>query len=349
MAYQIPERLKKLQAYEPVTEVYRVRLDANESFIDLPENIRKDVLKAINQVEFNRYPDPEAKELCRCFGEFFQIDPGLLTAGNGSDELISLIVQNFLEPGQTMLTVSPDFSMYGFYAQAAGAKVEILEKQDMALSAEDVIEKARKTETELIIFSNPCNPTALQLGREEILRIVSQSTALVVVDEAYMDFSEGSVLNEVENYSNLIVLKTCSKAFGMAAIRLGFAAANEEISRILKAAKSPYNVNSLTQAAGCAVLKHRDYLQECTERIKKSVRELYEGLKVLAGKKQQIRKLYPTSANFVYMDIKDAEDVFEGLKKAGISVRFMGGYLRICAGSQEENREVLQNLEKLLQ
>ena len=92
MAYQIPEKLKKLQAYEPVTEVYKVRLDANESFIDLPDEIRKEVLEAISQVEFNRYPDPEAKELCQCFGEFFQVDSRLLTAGNGSDELISLIV-----------------------------------------------------------------------------------------------------------------------------------------------------------------------------------------------------------------------------------------------------------------
>lgn len=349
MAYQIPEKLKKLQAYEPVTEVYKVRLDANESFIDLPDEIRKEVLEAISQVEFNRYPDPEAKELCQCFGEFFQVDSRLLTAGNGSDELISLIVQNFLEPGQTMLTVSPDFSMYGFYAQAVGAKVEILDKQDMVLCAEDMIQKARETGAELIIFSNPCNPTALKLERQDILQIVAQTDALVVVDEAYMDFSEGSVLDEIENYGNLIVLKTCSKAFGMAAIRLGFAAANEEITRILKAAKSPYNVNSLTQAAGCAVLKHREYLQECTEKIKESVGELYAGLKALKEKKQQIRKLYPTSTNFVYVDIKAGETVFEGLKKVGISVRFMKGYLRICAGSQRENQEILQSLENLLQ
>lgn len=128
--------------------------------------------------------------------------------------------------------------------------------------------KARETGAELIIFSNPCNPTALKLERQDILQIVAQTDALVVVDEAYMDFSEGSVLDEIENYGNLIVLKTCSKAFGMAAIRLGFAAANEEITRILKAAKSPYNVNSLTQAAGCAVLKHRNICRNVRRKLK---------------------------------------------------------------------------------
>ena len=109
MAYEIPERLKKLQSYQPVTEVYQVRLDANESFLDLPENIRKDVLEAIRQVEFHRYPDPEARELCQCFGEFFHIPSTLITAGNGSDELISLIIQSFLIPGESMVTYKSGF------------------------------------------------------------------------------------------------------------------------------------------------------------------------------------------------------------------------------------------------
>lgn len=348
MAYEIPERLKKLQSYQPVTEVYQVRLDANESFLDLPENIRKDVLEAIRQVEFHRYPDPEARELCQCFGEFFHIPSTLITAGNGSDELISLIIQSFLIPGESMVTVSPDFSMYEFYAQAAGVKVQVLEKQDMQLCAEDLIQKVRECSAGLLIFSNPCNPTALKLEREDVLKVVREIDALVVVDEAYMDFSEGSVLNEVENYTNLIVLKTCSKAFGMAAIRLGFAAANRDITGVLKAVKSPYNVNSLTQAAGCAVLKHQDYLRECTEKIREATAELYTGLKKIEEKKERIRKIYPTSTNFIYIEIEGAKSLFEALKKEGISVRFMNGYLRICAGNHKENKAVLQAVEKIL-
>ena len=127
-----------------------------------------------------------------------------------------------------MLTILPDFSMYTFYTSMVGAKVEVMNKDEsMEMKAEDVIERAKACKAKLIIFSNPCNPTALKLEREEILEIIKAVDALVVVDEAYMDFSQGSVLDEIENYDNLIVLKTCSKAFGMAAIRLGFAAANE--------------------------------------------------------------------------------------------------------------------------
>ena len=105
--YQIPEKLKNIEIYQPVTESYRVRLDANESFLDLPDSIRKEVAQAVSEIEFNRYPDPTAKELCEKFGTFYQIKPELLTAGNGSDELISIITQNFLEKGPGFRTIIP--------------------------------------------------------------------------------------------------------------------------------------------------------------------------------------------------------------------------------------------------
>lgn len=348
MGYKIPEKLKNLQIYDPVTETYRVRLDANESFLDLPEEIRKDVVKAVADIGFNRYPDPLAGELCRKFGSFFHIKPDLLTAGNGSDELISIIISTFLSPGQTMITVMPDFSMYVFYARSMGANAEILQKgEDMEISAEDVIERAEQTDAKLIIFSNPCNPTSLNLNREDILHIIEKVNALVVVDEAYMDFSDGSVLDEIENYENLIVLKTFSKAFGMAAVRLGMAASNKGITKILRTVKSPYNVNAMTQAAGCAILEHKEYLKECIAKIKESAVDLQEKMLALQKKKTEIEKVYPTSTNFIYMKTGRAEEVFAALKKEGISIRFMNGYLRIAAGSEQENEELLQALDRL--
>lgn len=348
MAYEIPERLKNMQIYNPVTEAYKVRLDANESFLDLPEDIRKEVAEAIAKVEFNRYPDPLASEVCRKFGEFFHLKPELLTAGNGSDELISIIVPNFLSPGETMLTVLPDFSMYAFYAQTIGAKAEALQKPDtMEICGEDVIKRVKETGAKLLIFSNPCNPTSLKMERRDILHVIENTDALVVVDEAYMDFSEGSVLNEIEHYDNLIVLKTCSKAFGMAAVRLGFAAANKEITGVLRTLKSPYNVNTLTQAAAGVVLGHTEYLTECIEKIRKSTEELYAKLTELALVKEEIITIYPTSTNFIYMKTKRGEEVYEALKKEGISIRCMNGYLRIAAGSSKENAQLLQALDRL--
>ena len=298
MSYELPEKLKNLPKYDPVTEIYRVRLDANESFLEMPEDIKKEILEAVSKVEFNRYPDPNATELCRKFGELFDVKPELLTAGNGSDELISIIVPNFLGEGDTMLTILPDFSMYTFYTRMVGARAEALNKdENMKITPEQIIAKAAQCNARLLVFSNHCNPTAVIMSREDILKVVGAVDAMVVVDEAYMEFTEGSVLNEIENYENLIVLKTCSKAFGMAAIRLGFAAANARITNILKTLKAPYNVNSMTQAAGCVILSHREYLENCTARIKESVRSLYQEMKTLAEKKKDIQRLYPTATD----------------------------------------------------
>ncbi len=349
MSYELPEKLKNLPKYDPVTEIYRVRLDGNESFLEMPENIKQEILKAVSEVEFNRYPDPNATELCRKFGELFHVKPELLTAGNGSDELISIIVPNFLGEGDCMLTILPDFSMYTFYTRMVGARAEALNKdENMEVTPEEIIEKAAQCNAKLLVFSNPCNPTAVTMSREDILKMVGAVDAMVVVDEAYMEFSEGSVLDEIENYENLIVLKTCSKAFGMAAIRLGFAGANARITNILKTLKAPYNVNSMTQAVGSVILGHKEYLENCTAQIKASAQELYQAMKVLAEKKQDIQKLYPTATNFLYIKTDRSSEIYEALKKEGISIRNMKGYLRISAGSRAENQELVQALDRLL-
>lgn len=349
MAYQIPEKLKNLEIYEPVTEEYQVRLDANESFQDLPADVRADVLDAVAKVNFNRYPDPYCTRLNQKFAAFFKVDPKCVTAGNGSDELISILVANFLCPGDTMMVALPDFSMYGFYAQMCGAKVEALtKKEDMTVTADEIIKRAKACGAKMLIFSNPCNPTSLGIGKNEILKIIGNCEALVVVDEAYMDFTEGSVLDQIKEYDNLIVLKTCSKAFGMAAIRLGFAVADEKLTNIIRAVKSPYNVNSMTQAAGCAVLDHPEYLRSCIRSIQLSREDLYERLKKMEAEKEDIETVFPTATNFVYMKVRHSEEVFKELKKRSISIRLMGEYLRISAGTKEENDAVISAFHEII-
>ena len=137
MAYKIPEKLRSLEIYDPVTEEYDVRLDANESYLNVPEEIRNDIMDAIRKVEFNRYPDPLARELRKKAGAFFHVKPELLTAGNGSDELISLIVPNFLDRGDTMLVAVPDFSMYWFYAQFNDI-IEVFKSYNFPLSVSGI-------------------------------------------------------------------------------------------------------------------------------------------------------------------------------------------------------------------
>ena len=342
--YELPQKLQNLTPYDPLTGSYRIRLDANESFLSPPPELMEELMAAVMRVDFNRYPDPYAVELCEKCAAFFGVDPSMVVAGNGSDELIGLIVSWFTEPGDTMAVVRPDFSMYSFYAQPCGLRLLAFDKDPdtLALDADALITRAREAGAKLLIFSNPCNPTSLAATRADVLKIVDGLPGcLVVVDEAYMDFAEGSILRTAGEHDNLIVLKTCSKAFGMAAIRLGFAVANPVLTGAIKAAKSPYNVNSMTQAAGCVLFSHPDYLTGCADEIKRS-------RDALAGEKADLLDVRPTCANFVFLRLTDAKGVYEALLARGVAVRLMGDRLRISAGAPIENRALLSTLREIL-
>ena len=348
MGYELPEKLKNIKAYEPVSGEFRTHLDANESFLFLTEEILDEIGQAVKKIQYNRYPDPESRGVCRKYAELLGIRPEIVMAGNGSDELISLIMANFADPGDRVLVAAPDFSMYEFYALSCGLSPVILDKENLVLDKEALIEKAKETNSKIVIFSNPCNPSSLELSEEDVLEIAGRLDCLVVADEAYMDFSDSSIADRTEEYENLIVLKTCSKAFGLAAIRLGFAVSNERLTGILKTVKSPYNVNTLTQTVGEIVLSHKEYLKRCRDKICKERDYLYQEIEKLQQAYPNVFTLYPTKTNFVFLKTDCGEKIYEGMKAEKIAVRLMKGSLRICTGSREENNEMLAVLEDCL-
>jgi len=348
MTYQLNDKVKNLVPYDAIAGDYKIRLDANESFIDPGEIFREQLLSAISGVKFNRYPDPMATELREKFARYYGIDPSSVVAGNGSDELISVIQGAFLRPGDRLLTFSPDFSMYQFYGEIYEKTNCVVEKDEtLALTADDVLKAVRKYDPAAVLFSNPCSPTSLIMAREDVLRIAENTDALVIVDEAYMDFSDQSVIKNAEKLDNLIVLKTCSKALGLAAVRLGFAVSSKEIVRALHAVRSPYNVNALSQAVGCVIFSNPDYIRDAVERIKKSRDHLYRGLLPLEGK-GGVRRVIKPDTNFVFLEMADAGSAFEELKKRSIIVRRLGNYLRITAGTEAENEALIQALSEIL-
>lgn len=348
--YNLPKRLQTLEPYEPVTGQFPIRLDANESFLDPPDWLRDEIAGAVRDQAFNRYPDPLCTALRERFAAFFGVKPELVTAGNGSDELISLIVNSFVGPDEIMAMVRPDFSMYAIYAKMAGVRTAVYEKApgSLEIDADGLIAFVKERGARLLMFSNPCNPTSQSATMDDMVKIVeSLGDCLVVADEAYMDFSEGSILRLAERYDNLIVLKTCSKV-GMAGIRLGFAVAGPALTRALQAIRSPYNINSMTQAAGCVWFSHGDYIRACVEEIKGARASLYERLAALAGRKEAVLQVLPSCANFVFLRLDDARGTFGALGERGIAVRHMGDYLRITAGSEAENDRLLAALEEIL-
>ena len=347
---KLPEKLTKLKPYDPITGYYPVRLDANESYFDLPTVLKAKVADAIEQISFNRYPDPVATDVINAFAAYYGISPDCVTAGNGSDEIITIILNNFLSKGSRLVTVSPDFSMYKLYAELAELEVvTVAKKENLQIDMDALIAAAK--EADAVLFSNPCNPTSLGEPREAIIRLIeSAPDCLMLVDEAYMDFWDESVLDLVTKFDNLIVLRTCSKAMGMASLRMGFAVTDPYKTGLMRAAKSPYNCDAVTQVIAATVLKEQSLMQHCRDEIIVQTQRLYTAVNDLAQRFPEVlEKVYPPRTNFIFVKTAYAHEIFEQLLQKGISVRCFPNGLRICAGTRREQTLLLNELEDILQ
>ena len=347
--FQLNEKVKNLTPYEPISGTYEIRLDANESFLTFPVEIENEMVEALKNTALNRYPDPMATKLVKGFADYFNVDADCVTAGNGSDEIISVIMNAFLQKGDKILTLEPDFSMYRFYAEIAECEsVKYQKDENLDVNIDDVITMANKENVRIVIFSNPCNPTSRIVTKDDVRKLINSVDSLVVLDEAYMDFAgDESLLGEFKNYDNLIILKTCSKALGSAALRLGFAVANKTLTNVIRAVKSPYNVNSVSQSIGEVLFSHPDYIDDCIKTVVDSKKSLYNELIKIESDK--IEKIYETHTNFVFMKVKNAKEVFNKMKDNSIIIRNMGDYLRITAGTEYENEKMLETFKKVLE
>ncbi|MFI3167412.1 MAG: histidinol-phosphate transaminase [Bacillota bacterium] len=349
MAYQLIRKLRNLTPYDPISGDYKIRLDANESYFTLSEEEMATISEEIAKIPLNRYPDPTCSALTEKYASAYQINPDFVTVGNGSDELISVICGSFLENGMKILVVTPEFSMYKFYGVIAGCDIISIEKdEDMCVRTDDVSNYLKNNKIDMVIFSNPCNPTSVGLKKEDVRKIITASDALVVLDEAYMDFWDQSLLSEVEKYDNLIILKTSSKAVGLAGIRLGFAIANKTITTALRSAKSPYNMDAITQKIGEVIYSNPESLKEKTAEIISETKLLYQEIITLAKNSDKIEKVYKTQTNFVFIKTDFATEIFEKLKEESIVVRNFKKYLRITCGTKEENKQLLSQLKIIL-
>lgn len=347
---KLPEKLTSLKAYDPITGSYAVRLDANESYFDLPQLLKSKIADQIEQIAFNRYPDPIATEVVEAFAAYYHLSPNCVTAGNGSDEIITLLLGTFMEKGQKLVTVSPDFSMYGVYAALAEiAVVTVPKKENLQIDVDALISACK--EANAAVFSNPCNPTSLGLPRADVIRLIeSAPDCLIIVDEAYMDFWDESVLDLVNTYENLIVLRTCSKAIGLAAARMGFAVMNPPKTALLRAAKSPYNCDAVSQKICATVLREQTLLRRCCDEIIVQTQRLYTAVNELAVRHPDLLEtVYAPRTNFIFVKTAYAHEIFEQLQQAGIAVRCFPNGLRICAGTRREQTLLISELEQILQ
>ena len=346
----LPEKLSRMTPYDPCKDEYQIKLDANESYFSLPEDLTDAMAASIETIDFNRYPDPTADSLRRLAGREFRVAPGNIVVGNGSDELISLIMNTFAPRGRKVMVLSPDFSMYRFYAEVAELEViNMLKDDEFMLTEQQVIDRVQAEKPDIFIFSNPCNPSGQGFTHGEAVRICNTlEDTLVVVDEAYMDFWDQSILDVSTALENVLVMKTLSKAYGCAALRCGFAIGYSELIDQLNKTRSPYNVGTLVQMAACIVLEDTTWQkQQCAQIIARK-QELETACTALS-QTYGVFAVLPTHTNFVVLRTKKCKEIFEALLQRSICVRCFAAFdmLRITTGSAEENAVLIAELEDI--
>jgi histidinol-phosphate aminotransferase len=296
----------------------------------------------------NRYPDPLQWAVKEELGKLKEIDPRHIFLGNGSDEVIDLLIRIFCEPGQdAILTLPPTYGMYQVSAGIADVAVrEVPLTPDYQPDVEQVLAAADQ-QTKLLFLCSPNNPTGNNLDLLAMERLVAEFSGVVVVDEAYIDFSDqDSCIKLLPKYPNLVVMQTFSKAWGMAGIRLGMAFASEEIIALFNKVKPPYNVNQLTQKAALDALLSDHSLTEMVEVILEQRDRLEQRLPDLPF----VQRVYPSHANFLLVKVDAPKRLYDYLVEDKIIVRdrsnvlLCDGALRITVGRPEENDQLLDSL-----
>lgn len=325
-----------------------VKLDANEN----PYGPPPEVLEALGSMSFPEiYPDPACTQLREALAADCGVDPELLLVGCGADELIDLLMRVVLEPGDTVIDTPPTFTMYAFDADVNAAKVETVPRnEDFSVDVQGVKDAVARTNAKLVFLTSPNNPDGSVMSEEDILELL-QLPCIVVLDEAYVEFgSSPSRISWVEEYSNLIVLRTFSKRAGLAGLRLGYGAFPASLAPFLWRAKQPYNVSVAAQVAGMAALSNPKYLKEVKDALVSERERMYAGLKQL-----DFLEPYPSEANFVLMSVKapwTAKDLKDALAAEGVMVRhydkaILSGYVRISVGKPEQTDKLLEVLGRI--
>ncbi len=325
-------------ARDEFTDVAEVYLDANENPFD-------------NGI--NRYPDPYQKKLKKRISEIKSIPINNMMLGNGSDEVLDLIFRAFCEPKCDNVIVTPP--TYGMYKVLSGMNNVDLKSSyldsNFDINVDDILDKI-DANTKLILLCSPNNPSGNTMQEDQVKKLLLKSNCLVVIDEAYIDFSEKySYLDKLNLFPNLIVCQTLSKAWGMAGIRLGICYASESIISVLNKIKPPYNVNVLTQEKALTSLENIDKYRSNLEEIIKEKGKLRAALEQITF----VKLIYPSDANFWLIEVDDANRRYEQLLQEGIVVRnrtneiSCENCLRITVGTQMENEKLIKALKKLQQ
>ena len=347
----VREEVLALTAYHVGEAAGMVKLDAMENPYVLPQALRREIAALVAGAPLNRYPNPQAPELKARLRQAMAIPEAFeILLGNGSDELIHIMVQAMARPGAVVLAPEPTFVMYRAYALVNRMRyVGVPLAPDFTLDCARMLAAIEEHQPALTFIAYPNNPTGNLFPEADVLRILQASSGVVVLDEAYHAFAQKSFLHRLAEYPNLIVMRTLSK-IGMAGLRLGYAAGSPAWMREFDKVRPPYNVNVLTQTVAEKLLAHADVLEQQAAAIRGERVRLNAELERMDGV-----TAFASDANFVLARVPDAGKAFAGMKSRGVLVKMLHGShpllaqcLRITVGTAEENTQCLAALRASL-
>ncbi|MHB1177055.1 MAG: histidinol-phosphate transaminase [Daejeonella sp.] len=336
------QNIKDLVPYSSARDEFKgeasVYLDANENSYGSPLD-----------TNYNRYPDPLQFKVKQKLSEIKGVPPRNIFLGNGSDEAIDILFRAFCRPGvDNVVTVPPTYGMYEVSANINEVEVrKVRLTPDYQLDMEGIAQ-AIDDNSKIIFICSPNNPTGNSINRVDIETILTNFNGLVVIDEAYINYSrQKSFIQELTEYANLVVLHTLSKAWGLAGLRLGMAFASEEIIQVFNKVKPPYNINEASQHLALEALKNIDRVNMWIQQTVNERKKLTSGL----SKLKIVKKIYPSDANFILVKTTNPKEIYSYLVEKGIIVRdrshveLCEGSLRITIGTPEENEILIDNLK----
>jgi histidinol-phosphate aminotransferase len=335
----VKSAVTRLQAYDPHKRPGHVKLDANEHPFALPAVVRDAVLRALDEVPIHRYPDPEAERLRDRLAKLLDVTPDMLLLGNGSDELVQMVLMACGTPGAAVLTPTPTFSMYRLGALMLDQRpVEVPLTSDWGLDVPQMLAALDLEQPRVTFLATPNNPTANCFENEALRRVIEAAPGVVIIDEAYHEFSGQTILPLLKVYPHLILFRTLSKV-GMAGLRVGILVGNPALVREINKVRLPYNLNVYSQVAAEVVLRHWQMIAPEFHTVIREREWLRERLGQIPGV-----RVFPSHANFLLIHVAaGGAQVWEALGAQGVLVRHFPGSptlqncLRITVGTPAEN------------
>lgn len=343
--------LESLVPYDAKDVHAEVVLASNEHPHSLPGEIVARLAERLPEFRFNRYPDPTASKLRALIAEANGLEPENVLVGNGGDELIFDLLLAWGGPGRKILDLPPTFAMYSIDAQVTGTQiVSIPRHEDFSIDEEAVLARVREGDIDVVVISNPNNPTGGLADESFLIELLGASDAIILVDEAYFEFSRTTMRPHMMRHPNLVILRTFSKAFSLAGLRVGYMLGHQDVIRELMKVRQPYSVDAFAQWVAATVFRERMVFEQSISDILRGRDQITHGLSMMSGV-----EVFPSEANFVLFRVEHGPALWRDLlHNHSVLVRDLSrtpglsDCLRVSVGSTEENESFLEAMESLI-